>query len=331
MPGPPPFVQRIARLPEIITLLSGYPGGLPLQQVADHLGVEPETLREDLLTYLDLESWGWGFDLFQRPAIEFVQPEDDEGTLPERTATTIVRLVGQGRRGLLGAEYLSAGDLAVLYTAGLALLETDPDNNDLAEALAAIAETMYGAPASRPEVGEWNRYVEPLREAEEQHRRVRITYSRSWRQGVTERVIDPLRLVQTRRGWEVDAGPVEYDGRLRTFLLSNIRELEVLDETFEEPAGAESLLRKQRETSKVRIDLAQDARWAVDMYAERHEVLHEDAEEFSAELELLEPVTQRVALLMLASGPSTRVAPHLVGGASTVINNLIAHHEATIA
>ncbi len=186
---------------------------------------------------------------------------------------------------------------------------------------------MYGAPTSQPQVGEWNRFVEPLREAEEQHRRVRITYSRSWREGVSDRVIEPLRLVQTRRGWEVDAGPVEYDGRLRTFLLSNIRAFEVLDETFEEPAGVESLLKRQRETAKVRIDLAQDARWAVDMYAERHEVLHEDAEEFSAEVELLEPVTDRVALLMLAGGPSSRVTPHLVGGASAVIGSLIAHHE----
>jgi proteasome accessory factor C len=207
------------------------------------------------------------------------------------------------------------------------LLEADPGDTDLAEALAAIAETMYGAPATRPEVGEWNRYVEPLREAEEQHRKVRITYSRSWRQGVTERIIEPLRLVQTRRGWEVDAGPVEYDGRLRTFLLSNIRDLEVLDETFEKPAGAARMLERQRETVRVRIDLAQDARWAVDMYAERSKVLHEDADEFSAVLELLEPVTQRVALLMLASGPCTRVPPHLVGGASMVINNLIAHHS----
>ena len=151
--------------------------------------------------------------------------------------------------------------------------------------------------------------------------------SRSWRAGVTDRVIEPLRLVQTRRGWEVDAGPVEYDGRLRTFLLSNIRDLEVLDETFEEPSAVESLLAKQRQTERVRIDLAQDARWAVDMYAERHRVVDEDAEVFTAEVELLPPVTARVALLMLASGPYSRVDPHLIGGASSVIESLLAHHQ----
>ena len=332
MAGPPKFVQRVARLPEVLTLLAGYPDGLPLQTIAGQFGVDVETLREDLLTYLDLESWGWGFDLFQRPALEFVQPESDGGgTESERSEATVVRLVDEGRQGLLGAEYLSAGDLAVIYTAGLALLEADPSDEHLATALELIAETMYGAPSAQPEVGPWNRFVAQLRRAEEQHRRVRIVYSRSWREGVSERVIEPLRLVQTRRGWEVDAGPVEYNGTLRTFLLSNIRSVEVLDETFEEPVGAARLLAKQRETRKVRVDLAQDARWAVSLYAERHRVVEEDAERFDAELELLEPVTQRLALLMLASGPRSRVPAEYVGGASGVINDLIAHHERTTA
>jgi predicted DNA-binding transcriptional regulator YafY len=323
----PKFVERVARLPEVLTLLSGYPEGLPLHVVAAQLDVDVETLREDLVTYLDLDSWGWSFDLFQRPAIEFVQPESDEGgTETERSESTVVRLVDEGRQGLLGADYLSAGDLAVLYTAGMALLEADPDDEHLAGALVQIAETMYGAPTSQPAIGPWNRWVEALREAEEQHRRVRIVYSRSWREGVSERVIEPLRLMQTRRGWEVDAGPVEYNGTLRTFLLSNIRSVEVLDETFEEPSGVARLLDKQRETRKVRVDLAQDARWAVDMYAERHRLIDEDPDRFDAELELLEPVTQRVALLMLASGPRTKVPADLVGGASAVIESLIAHH-----
>lgn len=324
----PKFVQRIARLPEVLTLLAGYPEGLPLHTVAEQLGVDVETLREDLVTYVGLDSWGWDFDLFKRPAIEFVQPEsDDGGTESERSEATVVRLVSEGRQDLLGADYLSAGDLAVLYTAGMALLESDPADEDLACALELIAETMYGAPTTQPEVGPWNRLVAPLRQAEEQHRRVRIVYSRSWREGVSERVIEPLRLVQTRRGWEVDAGPVEYNGTLRTFLLSNIRSVEVLNETFEEPAGVARLLEKQRETKKVRVDLAQDARWAVSLYAERHHVVEEDPDRFDAELELLEPVTQRLALLMLASGSRSRVPAEYVGGASAVINDLIAHHD----
>ena len=120
----PKFVERVARLPRVLTLLAGFPEGLPLQVVAGQLGVDAETLREDLVTYTDLDSWGWSFNLFQRPAIEFVQPVSDEGgTESERSESTVLRLVDEGRQGLLGADYLSAGDLAVIYTAGLALLE----------------------------------------------------------------------------------------------------------------------------------------------------------------------------------------------------------------
>ena len=43
MPSPN-FVQRIARLPQVLTLLSGYPDGLPLQQIADH----PESSVNDI-------------------------------------------------------------------------------------------------------------------------------------------------------------------------------------------------------------------------------------------------------------------------------------------
>ncbi len=67
---------------------------------------------------------------------------------------------------------------------------------------------------------------------------------------MTERVIEPLHLVQTQRGWEVDAGPVGPEGNLRTYILSNIRSAEVLDETFEPPAGLELQLERQRKTVK---------------------------------------------------------------------------------
>ena len=194
----PKFLQRLARLPEVINVLTAYPDGLSLRRLAAQFGVDEETMREDLVTYLDLESWGWSFDIFRRPALEFVQPEGDDDPT-DGTARTVVRIVPDATPGL-GAEHLSAGDLATLYTAGAALLEVDPDDDDLAGALAVIAETMYGEPAATPYVGDWNRHVKDLQDAQEQRRKVRIVYSRAWRPGVTDRVIEPLRLVQTRRG-----------------------------------------------------------------------------------------------------------------------------------
>lgn len=322
----PRYLQRLARLPEIVNFLSGFEGGLSLRRLAAEFDVDVETLREDLVTYLDLESWGWSHDIFRRPAIEFVQPEADYTT--DGSGGTMVRVV-QGRGPGLGAEHLSAGDLALIYTAGMALLDVDDSNTDLAEALGVISETMYGAPGTQPQPAGWNQVLRPLQQGQEERRRVSIEYSRTWRPGVSERVIEPLRLVQTHRGWEVDAGPVGPEGNLRTFILSNVRSAELLDETFEPPAGVESLLERQRRTITVRMELSQDARWAADMYAEQVTVVEQDESTLVADLELLAPVGDRVGLIILASGPETRVLSpnHVLPEAIGIIEELLRHHE----
>jgi proteasome accessory factor C len=325
----PKFLQRLSRIPEVINLLSAYPDGLSLRRLADQFGVDEQTMREDLVTYLDLESWGWSFDIFRKPALEFVQPDGDDDGPEDSAARTVVRIVPDATPGI-GAEHLSAGDLATIYTAASALLEVDPHDEDLAAARAVIAETMYGEPAAAPYVGGWSHHVRDLQDAQETERKVRIVYSRAWLPGVTDRVIEPLRLVQTRRGWEVDAGPVGPEGNLRTFLVSNIRLVEVLDDGFEPPADALTLLAKQRATTTVRMELAQDARWAARQHAERVVVVSEDENTFIADLELLAPVGERVGLILLASGPSSRVVSpgSVLPEALGLVQELLDHHEA---
>lgn len=330
MPGPK-FAQRVARIPALLAALSAYPEGLSLGDLAARFDTDPTTIREDLTTYWDLESWGWSFDIFRRSVIEFVQPEAmDSDDRDEVDPSTVVRLVSNDPAGL-GVEHLSAGDLAMIYTAGLAVLDVQQDDHDLAEGLAIIAETMYGEPAAAPRVADWNRFLAPLQEAQANRCRVRILYSRAWNVGVFDRVIEPLRLIQTHRGWEVDAGPVGPEGNLRTYLLTNIRDVELLENRFEPPPGLDALLYRQRETTTVRLSLAQDARWAADMYAESVHVVTEDEETFEADLELLPPVGRRVGLIMLASGDTTRVLEptSLLPEAMEVIRELLRHHEAS--
>lgn len=330
MAATPKFVQRAARLPEVLALLAAYPEGLPLATLAKRFDTDAETLRQDLTTYLDLESWGWSFDVFRRSVVEFVQPEDEDLSDPD--GSTVVRVVDNSPAGL-GVEHLSAGDLAVIYTAGTALLDVDPDDADLAEALRVIADTMYGEPASQPRAASWNTHLAALQSAQERQLRVRIVYSRAWREGVTERVVEPLRLVQTKRGWELDAGPVGPEGNLRTYLLSNIRDAEVLEESFDPPAGVDALLRRQRATTTARVEIAQDARWAAEMYAEHVTVVSEDETSLVADLDLLPPAGERVGLIMLASGPSTRLIEpsSLLTEAVAVIARLAEHHAHTPA
>jgi proteasome accessory factor C len=167
-----------------------------------------------------------------------------------------------------------------------------------------------------------------LQQAQEERRPVRIVYSRSWVHGVGERVVEPHRLVQTRRGWEVDAGPVADNGSLRTYLLSNIREAELLDETFERPADLAALLASQRATTTVRVCLPQEGRWAADMYAEKVTFVQDDPESVVVDVELLPPLERRVAMLVLAAGPEAFVVEpeELDREVGLLAEELMVHH-----
>jgi hypothetical protein len=67
-------------------------------------------------------------------------------------------------------------------------------------------------------------------------------------------VIEPFRLIHTRRGWEIDAGPVTPDGTLGTFLVDRVHSYTVLDATFELPGNLEQLLVRQRTPVSVELD-----------------------------------------------------------------------------
>lgn len=116
---------------------------------------------------------------------------------------------------------------------------------------------------------------------------------------------------------------------LRTFLLSNIRSVELLDEGFEVPEDLQERLEGQRATTSVLVKIPQSARWAADMYAEAVEVVEEDELVATLDLSLLPPLEQRVALLMLAAGPEASVvAPaSLRSAAAQVAGALLEHHR----
>src|SRR5690606_37662466 len=163
---------------------------------------------EDLLAFYTADLGGeW---LLSRPEVlEFLGPD---GSTEDPGTADVVRLVSESPIDL-GVEYVDAGELGRVHAAAQALLEIEPDNAELAEAPAVLAETMFGRavgedPDNAPRVAAWNRLLPQLRQAQGEARVVRIVYSRAWEPGVTEREIEPWRLVQTRRGWEVDAGPV---------------------------------------------------------------------------------------------------------------------------
>ncbi|GAA4810791.1 transcriptional regulator [Nocardioides caeni] len=302
MTNAPKYVQRIARLPQVFERLGREPDGMSLAILAEELDVPVDELREDLLAFYTADIGGqWG--LLRPDVLEFVGADgadEDPGT------AGVVRLVADGPADL-GIEYVDASELGLVYGAALALLETEPGNADLEEAIDVLAETMFGDAAAVPDVRTWNRMLPDLQRARAERRAVRIVYSRAWAPGVSEREIEPYRLVQTRRGWEIDAGPPDDAGRLRTFLLSNIREAEVLDRAFELPDDVEERIAEQRATTTVRVLLPQSARWAADFYAEQVTFVEDDEETVVVDVELLPPLDRRAGMLVLAAGAPAMV------------------------
>lgn len=319
------YARRVARLPAVFELLAAHPDGLSVADLAGQLGIPGEELREDLLAFFCADTGGL-LGLSRPPVLEFVGTDGDD----EDPATAeVVRIVDERPAEELGVEYVDAGELALVFTAARAMLDIDPGDSDLAGAVAVLTETMFGTDTEPAQARTWELPLEPLQDAVQQHRTAHIVYSRSWLPGVVERDIDPYRLVQTRRGWEVDAGPPDEQGRLRTYLLSNVRSVRLGDASFEPPADLGRRLAGQRQTATVQVRVPHTGRWAADMYAEEVTVVGEDESSVTLELAMLPPVAQRVGLLILAAGDDTVVIddPALLQASLRLADELLAHHR----
>lgn len=320
------YAKRLAALPRALGILELHPGGLPLSDLAAELGVEADDLREVVLAYYraDLVELG----SFDQPVVEFFAP-DAEDEVDPRTAQW-VRVVSRDPAQELGVDHLGAEQLGRLFAAGSDLLALEPDNEVLRSALDAFQSALL--PAEGDEAALWRApTAQVLYRAAQEHRKVRVTYARVWRPGAGERVIDPYRVVRTRRGWEVDAGPADDVAPVRTYLVSGISTCEALDETFELPADLDALLVAQRTPVAVDLVVPQERRWAVDRFSESVAVIADDEESVSLRAELLPPVDQRLGLLLLCCGPDAFVvAPETLepAGRETAAL-LLEHHRGT--
>lgn len=317
------YAKRLAALPRALGILELHPDGLPLTDLAAELDVEADDLREVILAYYraDLVELG----SFDQPVVEFFAPDADDEVDP-RTAQW-VRVVSRDPEQELGVDHLGAEQLGRLYAAGSDLLALEPENEVLRSALDAFRSALW--PAEGPEGASWlAATAQSLYRATQEQRKVRISYARTWQPGAGERVIEPYRLVRTRRGWEVDAGPADDVAPVRTYLVSGISSTEVLEETFDLPADLDALLTAQRTPVAVQLVVPQERRWAVDRYAESVAVLADDEESVSLRAELLPPVDQRLGLLLLCCGPDAFVMePTSLRGAGETMASLLLHHH----
>ncbi|AYY11573.1 WYL domain-containing protein [Actinobacteria bacterium YIM 96077] len=321
MMSTPAYVRRFERVTRTLNTLSMHANGLPLHQLASRLEVDTETLREELLAYYVAELPPW-VNPARQLRIEF---HDGEGNDADpATATHVSAAPGQTRE--VGADYVSVTDLARIYRAGQDLLALEPDNAALEGALEALMGSALQGIGSRR--SEWlAELAATIGQALRERRRIRITYARAWEPGVREHVVEPYRLTKTRRGWELDAGVG--DQHTGTFLLSGVRTIDVLDETFVRPIDADERIAANRQLHAVDIILSQQARWVVERYAEAAEVIHEDDDEIRIRAHLLPPVEHRLGLVLIVAGPSAFVynPTELRDVGTSLARSLLRHHR----
>lgn len=316
------FVQQLAGLPAILEALS-YHRAVPIAVVAEEVGLPPKKVRELLVEYFLTDEpddrRGW------IPPLEFLDASGEEAD--PRTAPC-VRLTSDVVTNDLAFRYSPVTTWARTYRLARYQLHLDPENSLLEGALEKLGRVIDDElrPCSAIERGD----VGPARwdRAAKERTKVAITYVRAWHPGTSRRIVEPYRVLRTRRGWEVDAGPPDESGRIRTYLLSGIVEAEFLDESLELPAGLERLLAEQRRTTPVSFVVPLEELWVLERLAEGVEEIRRDAEDVSLRAHFLEPVRARVAAALVTAGPRAMVLDRdLMEAGRELAAELLAHHR----
>jgi proteasome accessory factor C len=306
---------------EVIHLVDLH-GPMSLRQLAELLDVSADEIRRQVETYSyeDASAPDWVPGL----VAVFVEPLDEEDP-PVPSDDDRVRIVGHPDRLVLGIERFGASVFGPLYDAAADLSAREPDNTVLAEACRKLLDVFL--PGVRPRSPHQADALAQLESAIRGTRRACITYSRAWEPGTVERVIEPYGLTHTGRGQELDAGPVQADGRIRTYLISRIRAVEVLDETFVRPDAADALIAANRQVATVSGYMPIDRIWVLRKWSEEFRITGQDNQGVAFEAELLPPVSWRAGLMRIAGGPDAYLDEQTLDEeAIALARRLWAHH-----
>ena len=298
------YGDRVALLPQLLQTLWYHPQGMRFSDLAHEVGRSEAEVRETLRVYHLTDLAHYLPDMVARPdVLEFLteDPEDDG----DASTATMVRLGVPDPGAELGVSRIRLAEVARFYRLASDALSQNPDDQVLASAVRKLQEGVL--PGFRLiEAEPWSRLNE-LRAAIDGRRRIKITYARAWTTVIEEEMIEPYGVLRTHRGWELDASPGDERSPLRTYLLSNVRALEVLAETFEMPSDAMEMIKRHRRERVVIMEVPPAARWAVDRYSERVELLDDGAELARLKVIVLQPYRLRVGLMLVAGGAAARV------------------------
>ncbi|GAA4868537.1 MULTISPECIES: helix-turn-helix transcriptional regulator [Saccharopolyspora] len=253
--------QRLPRLLALVPYLLSRPGVLVAEAAAD-FGVTEAQLRRDLelLWMCGLPGYGPG-DLID---LSF-----------ESDSITVTYDAGM-RRPLR----LTASEATALLVALRALAETPgiTDTGAVRRALAKVEDAVGQARPAGVVVGLEGResFVRSevraaVQDATTRRRAARIRYYTISRDEISDRVVDPMRLLLLDGRSYLEAW-CRAAGGVRLFRLDRIDDAEVLDEVARPPADAEptdvsgGLFRPDPEQPSAELELSPDARWVAEYY-----------------------------------------------------------------
>lgn len=254
--------DRLTRLLALVPYLIARPG-IPVDEAAADFGVTARQLRKDLelLWMCGLPGYGPGDLIDLSFEGETITVTFDAGM------NKPLRLTGAEATALLVALR------ALADTPGVA--DTDAVRRALAKVEAAAgaarpAGVVVGLAA--PEAEATAEVREIVRDALSRRRALRIRYYTASRDEITERVVDPMRvlLVEGRNYLEAWC---RYASDVRLFRLDRIDDIEVLDEPAAPPPYAEptdvsaGLFRPEAGQQVAVLRLEPDARWVSEYYA----------------------------------------------------------------
>jgi proteasome accessory factor C len=294
-------------------------GPLPVRTLADMTGTSPDEIRRQIKAYDHEET---SPTLRQElPAWLYVEQSGDE---PDDDAD-VAKTEGDPLRDVLGVEMFGASVYGPLYDAASDLLTREPGNEDLRSACETLVAQFL--PGTERRSAYAARTVAALQTALDQRRRVRIVYSRAWKPGLVERIVEPYALTLTSRGYELDAGPVQDNDRIRSYLVTRIREHEMLEEVFDRPADSGSLIAANRATITVTGYMPHAGAWALRKWTESYAKGAADEHGFVFTAQMLPPVAERAALILILGGPDAYLDDEgQVAEAKALARELAAHH-----
>jgi proteasome accessory factor C len=305
--------DAFARLSLILNLLHAHPGGLRMDFLADQVGVPQERLRQEILDFYVADTLGVRPD-----TIVFVSADGREA---DPTSADVVRVVSDSPSAEIGVELLSPQRWLEVYEKAARVREMLPDDEALDAAVRIIADRILDGVPRRPdsEIGR------DLATAVRKRLAVRIEYSRAWKPGVVSPLVKPLRLVETSRGWELDALTME--DQMRTYIVDRMRSVALTDQGFEVPPDSAERLAEHRRLTRVDLVVPHGYLWVVDRYAESSLVTGQDEGDVQVSADFLPPVAERVGLIIVTAENSFVVGPEQYKDAgSRMAEVLLAHH-----